>query len=142
MWALSGILLLLGVAGLYYAFDIYPTLVPYHGAGEHFELARYNQYHYSLPLYGRERLLVTVQGNATFRLTLDEQPMGENTTFHLTVSPTATDHYFHLTADKPVAGSITMRRETPLAYAVLPSLFIVLGGVTLALRLKHQQDPP
>jgi len=108
----------------------FPTLVPYHGAGERFTFGP--GYTYQIPWHAITKLHLTFQANETVKLYANNQYICDCTSYQFTVEPDDTV-LIRMEANSPVSGMFTAWQEIPLEKQLLALTLLSAGLAGIAI---------
>jgi hypothetical protein len=123
---ISILLIVVGLAYVFYLQVLFPTLVPSYGGGERFTLGGYNNYTLQMPWSAHTKLHLTLQANDTVELSIDGDHVCNCTRYEFTVEAGKEDLVL-MRSDSPVSGMFAARQETPIQSWALALLFILSG---------------
>jgi hypothetical protein len=133
--ALLAIFALLAFSGLVYLLFLqfpFPTLVPYHGAGERFTFGP--GYTYQIPWHANSRLHLALQASATVKLYLDGEYVCDCTSYEFIIEP-GDDVLVQMTSDSAVSGMFTAWQEIPLEQQVLALTLLLAGAAGIVMSI-------
>jgi len=109
----SILVLLSGVLALGFTFLKFPRLVPYHGGGEHFGVAEWNNYQFQIPWRATNyRLHLTMTTNDTVDIYVDGRYISSGSYYEFTVEPNIHVSIL-LKSSSPVSGYFSAHLEIP-----------------------------
>ena len=113
---------------------IFPTLVPFHGCGEHVILDSYNDYTYKIPWEAHFQLHLSLQTNGTVDLYSNSEYLGKYTSYEFILEP---NDYILVTleSDISVSGRFTAWQEIPIEKQALGLTIIVVGFTGLGISI-------
>jgi hypothetical protein len=127
-----------GLAYLLFLQFLFPTLVPYHGAGERFTFSP--GYTYQIPWHANGRLHLALQASATVKLYLDDEYVCDCTNYEFIIEP-GDDVLVQMTSDSAVSGMFTAWQEIPLEQQILALTLLLAGaaGIVVAILFMRKK---
>ncbi len=120
------LLTILGLAYLLFLQFVFPTLVPFHGAGESVTLNPANSYTYQIPWEAYSRLHLTLQTNEAVDLYSNREYLCNCKSYEFILEP---DDYIllNLKSDSSVSGRFTAWQEIPIEKQALGFVLLLVG---------------
>ena len=124
------LILFFGIIALGFTYVLSPTLVPGYGAGEPFQLTKFNNYTFQLPWYSKSRIHLTITANDSINIFIDGINVYNGSNYVTSIEPDS-QIVVNLQANSPVSGKFHARQE-PLWFMELISISTFLFGFVLS----------